>query len=331
MKKTIFSGIQPSGNLHLGNYIGAIRQWVKLQQEGEHEMFFCIVDLHAITVAQDPKTLRQKNRELAAMYVACGLDPEKITLFIQSENPDHPYLAWVFDCITPMGWMERMTQYKDKSTKQGQRTSVGLFHYPNLMAADILLYDTNLVPVGNDQTQHVELARDIAEKFNNQFGETFTIPQIMLVKHGARIMSLQNPTSKMSKSDLDPAGTINLLDDKEEIRRKIMRAVTDSGTEIVFSDEKPALSNLLSIFAECTDMSIEEIEKKYHGVGYGEFKNDLATVVIDRLGPIQERFKEISGDEKYLDSILDKGAAHAREKSSQKVARVRELVGLGRA
>jgi tryptophanyl-tRNA synthetase len=329
-KKTIFSGIQPSGDLHIGNYLGAIKQWVNLQNTTDDKFIFCIVDLHAITTPQDPKTLAKKNRELAALYIACGLDPEKVMIFVQSDNPDHPYLSWVFDCITPMGWMERMTQFKDKSNKQGERTSVGLFNYPALMAADILLYDTNRVPVGEDQGQHLELTRDIAEKFNRTYGETFVIPKIMVQKQTARVMSLQNPTAKMSKSEKDPTGTINMLDSADEIRRKIMRAVTDSGNEIVSRPDKPALANLLGIYAELSDKSVAHLEADYAGKSYAQFKTDLAEVVVTGLTGIQERFNHISQDESTLKEILDRGAEKARALSSIKIKTVRQVVGLNR-
>lgn len=332
MKKIIFSGIQPSGNLHIGNYLGAIKQWVSMQEEANYELLFCIVDLHAITVPQDPATLRQKIREVAAFYIACGIDPKKSKIFVQSENPDHPYLTWIFNCITPMGWMERMTQFKDKSNKQGERTSVGLFDYPALMAVDILLYDTDLVPVGDDQKQHIELTADIAEKFNKMFScpDLFKIPKIFNQKETARVMSLQNPASKMSKSDNDPSGTINLLDSAEDIEKKVRRAITDSGTEITFSPEKPAISNLLSIYSGFSGINIPDLEKKYAGVSYGEFKNDMQAVLVEKLGHIQEKYRQVTSDKNYLDQVLNEGRDYAREKSSKKLAEVNRLVGLGR-
>jgi tryptophanyl-tRNA synthetase len=262
--KTIFSGIQPSGDLHIGNYIGAIKQWVDMEKNADpHDRYiFMMADMHTITVPQEKGELEKHTLELTAWYLAAGLNPERVIMFVQSQNPDHAYLTWVFDCITPMGWMERMTQYKDKSAKQGERTSVGLFHYPNLMATDILLYDTNIVPVGEDQTQHIELTRDIAKKFNTRFGEVLTIPSILLQKHGARIMSLQNPMIKMSKSDENKNGAINLLDNADEIRSKISKAVTDSGTDILFKEDKPALSNLLTIYSIFSGM-VMKFEVKF--------------------------------------------------------------------
>lgn len=340
MNKTIFSGIQPSGKLHLGNYLGMIRQMVAEQKPGE-TMLLGIVDLHAITVPQNPKELREKCIELAALYIACGIDPKKSKIMIQSENPDHAYLAWVFDCITPMGWLERMTQYKDKSTKAhsaeasrarqgGNIVSVGLLSYPALMAADILLYDSPYVPVGEDQTQHIEFTRDIAERFNKQFGDTFTLPKAKIMKEGARIMSLQNPLSKMSKSDNDPTGTINLLDNLDEIRKKVKRAVTDSGAEITYSTGKPALSNLLTIYSLCSGKPVDEIEAMYTGKGYADFKTDLAEVVVTVLKPIQVRYEELRKDESYLNKVLDDGREYATSISSKKIVAVKQAVGLGR-
>lgn len=342
MKTRVFSGIQPSGNLHIGNYLGALKQWThmqnssKVRQQAEvvssqdYELLFCIVDLHAITVPQDPAQLRANVRQLAALYVASGIDPKTSNIFVQSENPDHSYLTWIFDCITPMGWMERMTQYKDKASKQGERTSVGLFNYPILMACDFMLYDANLVPVGDDQKQHLELAADIGEKFNKKYGETFTIAKIFNHPHTARVMSLQNPLSKMSKSEVDPAGTIGMLDTPEEISKKIKRAVTDSGTEVAARMDKPALTNLLGIYSGFSGMSIADIEAKYKGVSYGVFKEDLAGVVVDALKPIQQKYAEILTDEKYIDSVLDEGLAYAHGLSSKKVTAVKELIGLSR-
>ncbi len=326
MKKVIFSGIQPSGDLHIGNYIGAISQWVKLQ--GETEAIFCIVDLHAITVAQDPKALREKILDTAALYLASGIDPKKSHIFIQSENSDHPYLAWLLNCITPLGQLERMTQFKDKSLKQKDGTTAGLFDYPVLMAADILLYQTDEVPVGEDQKQHIELTRDLAEKFNRDFGQTFKIPKPLIQKETARIMSLQVPKLKMSKSDKDPMGTINLLDSEEQIKEKIKKAVTDSGSEIKYGDDKPAISNLLTIYSVFSEESISEIESSFQGKTYVEFKEELAKVVNKKLKKIREEYQKIRNDEKALRSILDDGAKFAKEKSSETVGKVKEKMGL---
>lgn len=329
MKKTIFSGIQPSGNLHIGNYIGAVKQWKEMQEE--YDSIFCVVDLHAITVPQDAQILRQKVREIAAIYVAAGIDPENAHIFVQSENPDHPYLAWILNCYTPFGQLERMTQFKDKSLKQKDATTAGLFDYPVLMAADILLYDTHVVPVGEDQKQHLELTRDIAEKFNAKYGETFVVPDVQIQKETGRIMSLQDPMSKMSKSDDNANGAIFLLDTAEDIQNKIKRAVTDSDGVVKYSpEEKPALSNLLSIFSSVTDKSIEELEKEYSGVGYGQFKSDLADAVVAFLTPFQARYNQLMNNPAQLDEILDSGAAYARSKSSITLQKVKQAVGLGR-
>jgi len=329
MKKIIFSGIQPSGNLHIGNYIGAIKQWIYLQQE-DNDLIFCVVDLHAITVKQDPKVLREKILEVAALYIACGIDPKKSHIFVQSENHDHSYLAWLFDCITPIGWLNRMTQFKDKSKVQKESTSVGLFNYPALMAADILLYDTDIVPVGEDQTQHVELANHIAEKFNRLYGEIFKYPKVMVDRYSARLMSLQNPLSKMSKSDVNPLGTINILDSTDVIINKIKRAVTDSGTEIVSREDKPALSNLLAIYSKLTGISTIDLEKKYQGVGYGQFKEEMAQAVDQSLAPIRNKFNELMTDKTYLNQVLDEGRDFTISKSNKKILQVKQVVGLGR-
>ncbi len=329
MKKIIFSGIQPSGNLHIGNYIGAISQWVKLQEE--NETIFCIVDLHAITVSQNPKILREKILEVASLYLATGINPKKAHIFVQSENPDHTYLAWILDCGTPFGHLSRMTQFKDKSSKQNEGTTVGLFNYPALMAADILLYDTNQVPVGEDQKQHIEFTRDVAEKFNKTYGEIFKLPEPLIQEKTARIMSLQNPLAKMSKSDTDPLGTINLLDNPDEIKEKIKRAVTDSGSEIVFDeDNKPAISNLLTIYCVFSGESPIEIGNTFRGKSYSEFKNILADFVVSKLSKIQKEYKQISEDRKSLKKILDDGRDFAVSKSSQKIKQVKEAMGLGR-
>ncbi len=330
-KNRIFSGIQPSGNLHIGNYIGALQQWVKLQESVENDLIFCIVDLHAITVYQDPKVLKEKILEVAALYISCGIDPEKSHIFIQSENPDHSYLAWILDCIIPIGWMNRMIQFKDKSKKQKELTSVGLFNYPALMAADILLYDTDLVPVGEDQKQHVELTRDTAERFNNIYKEEiFKLPKPMIDEKSARIMSLKNPNSKMSKSDKDPFGTINLLDTESEIEKKVKQAVTDSGRKISYRDDKPAISNLLVIYSKFSGKSISEIEEGYKGKSYAEFKENLSQVLISGLKPIQEKYSKIRKDKSYLEKALDKGRDYCLEISREKINKVRGCMGLGK-
>ncbi|PIY95122.1 MAG: tryptophan--tRNA ligase [Candidatus Levybacteria bacterium CG_4_10_14_0_8_um_filter_35_23] len=330
MKKVVFSGIQPSGDLHIGNYIGAIAQWVKMQDE--YDCIYCIVDLHAITVPQDPKTLREKILEVTALYLACGIDPQKSKIFIQSENPDHPYLAWVLNCITPFGQLERMTQFKDKSQTQKEGTTAGLFDYPVLMAADILLYHTDEVPVGEDQKQHIELTRDVAEKFNKTFGETFKLPNPHISKFAdARIMSLQTPSSKMSKSDIDPLGTINLLDSEDRIREKIKKAVTDSEPSIsakVHGQGNGAVQNLLTIYAALSGCTYNTAVQKTQGKAYGQFKQELADLVVENLKPIQVKYKEIRNDEKYLRQVLDDGRNFAISKSSKLILEVKEKLGL---
>lgn len=344
MKKTVFSGIQPSGNLHIGNYIGMLQQSVKIQDNSD--AIFCIVDLHAITVPQDPKVLKERILEVAALYLACGIDPKKAHIFVQSENPDHPYLAWLLNTITPFGQLERMTQFKEKSNKiismatipsampqrmyigVEQHISVGLFDYPVLMAADILLYQTDEVPVGQDQKQHIELTRDLAEKFNKTYGEVFKLPVPVIQKETARIMSLQNPTSKMSKSDKDPSGTINLLDDEATVFNRVRRAVTDSGTEIVYRNDKPAISNLLTIYSVFSGESIPEVEKRYKGKSYSDFKDGLAISINSTLEAIRKRYREIRADDKLLRQILDEGRDYAKSKSSQTLAIVKEKMGL---
>lgn len=334
MKKRIFSGIQPSGELHIGNYVGAISQWVNIQNSevgGQRpDAIFCIVDQHAITVRQDPKVLREKIREVAALYIAAGIDPSRSHIFIQSENPDHSYLTWILNCIAPYGQLLRMTQFKEKSLKQQEHTSIGLFDYPVLMASDILLYQTDEVPVGDDQVQHIELTRDLAEKFNSHYREVFKLPHVRLVEAKTRIMSLQDPTSKMSKSDDNSKATIFLLDDTDGVAEKVRRAVTDSGDSIVYGDGKGAVANLLSIYSTVSGESISSLEKKYTGVGYGEFKGDLATAVVEFLRPLQEKYNAIRENEGELDSILDAGAAYARSISSVTLEQARDAVGLGR-
>jgi len=326
-KKRTFSGIQPSGNLHIGNYIGAVKQWVEMQER--YQCIYCVVDLHTITIPQDPKVLKRRSRELVAFYLACGVDLDKSFIFIQSHNPDHASLSWIMDCIGSMGQFRRMTQYKSKSKKQKDFVSVGLFNYPALMAADILLYQTDVVPVGDDQKQHVELTRDLAQRFNSRYGEVFKEPDVSLLKVGARVMSLQNPTSKMSKSDEDFNGTVDLLDSVKEVKKKIMSAVTDSGSEIVFREDKPAISNLLGIYSQLSDISIEELEKKYKGKGYGEFKVDLAKVVVEFLKPIQKRYGEIMEDKNGLEEILAQGAKKAKAISQKTLSEVYKVMGLG--
>ena len=327
MDKVIFSGVQPSGNLHIGNYIGVLKQWVKMQVYTES--IFCIVDLHAITSPQDPKILKEKILEAVALYLACGIDPKKAHIFVQSENPDHTSLAWILNCITPFGQLERMTQFKDKSGQQKEGTTAGLFDYPVLMAADILLYQTDEVPVGEDQKQHIELTRDLAEKFNKTFGQTFKLPAPLIQKETARIMSLQNPASKMSKSDNNPLGTINLLDSEEDIRGKIKKAVTDSGSHISKDKGSAGLSNLLIIYSAFKNQNLEQSLDELEGKSYGEFKSILADLVVLELSQIQKKYSQIRGDEAYLRQVLDEGREYSLQKSSQTLQLVKEKVGLG--
>jgi tryptophanyl-tRNA synthetase len=325
MPKRIFSGVQPTGNIHLGNYLGALRNWVALQRE--YESFFCIVNLHAITVAQDPKVLAEKTRELARIYLAVGIDPEVSTVFVQSDVAHHPELAWLLNCVTRMSELERMTQFKDKARKQHENVGVGYFDYPVLMASDILLYQTDLVPVGEDQKQHLELTRDIAIRFNRDYGETFRVPEPFIPKVGARIMSLADPTKKMSKSDKESeAGCVMLLDDADAVRRKFKRAVTDSGTEIRFDSRRPAINNLLTIYQLLTQKGPEEIEGHFAGKGYAQLKTELADVTIEFLQPFQERVRGIDDDK--LDEILKAGAARSQSIAGPTLAQAKRNMGL---
>jgi len=294
MAKRIFSGAQPTGNVHLGNYLGALRNWVALQNE--YEAFYCIVNLHAITVQQDPKLLAEKTRDLARIYLAVGIDPNVSTIFVQSDVPQHAELTWALNCVARISELERMTQYKDKSRRQEENVTVGLFDYPVLMASDILLYQTDLVPVGDDQKQHLELTRDLAIRFNRDYGETFRIPEPYIPKVGARIMSLSDPTKKMSKSDDDPNGCILLMDDADTIQRKFKRAVTDSGTDIKFDQSRPAINNLLEIYHLMTGKTQSEVEDHFAGQGYAYLKGQLAESTIEFLLPIQQRVREITDD-----------------------------------
>jgi len=327
MMKTIFSGIQPSGTITLGNYIGALSQFVELQDE--YNCFFCIVDQHAITVPQDRMVLRNNIRSLAALYLAVGIDPQKATLFIQSEVPAHAQGAWLMQCVSYIGELERMTQFKDKSTGK-DAVSAALLTYPPLMAADILLYSTDIVPVGEDQKQHLELTRDLAERFNKKYNDILTIPEVRIPKVGARIMSLQDPTKKMSKSDTNNKATITLLDEPAQIIKKIKSAVTDSEGIVKFDREnKPGVSNLLSIYSILSGESIPSLEAKYEGKGYGDFKTDLANVVVDALKPIQEKYNELMNSTE-LDDILDEGAAKANKVAGKMIKKMENAMGLGR-
>ncbi|MDO8560743.1 MAG: tryptophan--tRNA ligase [bacterium] len=358
-QKILFSGIQPSGILHIGNYLGAIKQWVELQNQ--YRSFFCVVDEHAITVPQEPKELLENTLKTAAIYLAAGIDPKKSTIFVQSHVPAHAELGWILNTLTPMGELERMTQYKDKALRPAIRslsgkiisgvpphniTNVlkhveqiitdeakkniyaGLFIYPTLMAADILLYKTDVVPVGEDQLQHIELARSLAERFNNRFGETFVVPKAIINKSSARIMGLDDPSGKMSKSAQSANNYISLLDTPDEIRKKIKIAVTDSGSEVIYDEkEKPAISNLIAIYSLFSDNSRENLQKEFAGKGYGEFKKDLAEAIIEGLAPLQRNYQEISNNKNELLKILRAGTETAREIAEKTLKEAKEKMG----
>ena len=326
MKKRVFSGIKPSGTPHLGNYLGATQRWAANQDK--YDNIFCIVDLHAITEYIDPGELKQYTREQTGMLIASGIDPEKSILFQQSHVPEHSELAWILNCYIPMGWMQRMTQYKEKVAEQKEQLSVGVFDYPSLMAADILLYDTDEVPVGDDQKQHVELTRDIAQRFNHIYGETFKLPEPVIGEVGARIMGLEDPSKKMSKSEGGGGQSIDLLDSPDVIHRKIMRATTDSHRDVVFDESRPGIFNLLTIYQTITRESQNGIETRFEGKGYGDFKTELADIVVEALRPVQERYAEITADPGYLESILKAGAEKASPMAKSKVAQVRQKIGL---
>lgn len=327
----IFSGIQPSGSLTLGNYLGALKNFIPFQDKAE--CYYCIVNQHAITVPQDPKLLHERTRNLAALYIASGLDPKKATIFVQSEVPEHAQLGWMMICSAYVGEMERMTQYKSKAQKQEKKNGfipLGLLTYPPLMAADILLYQANLVPVGDDQRQHMEITRDLAERFNRKYGEVFTLPEMFSPKGGARVMSLQDPTSKMSKSDDNEWATIHMLDEPDKIVKKIKKAVTDSLGHVHYDKEaQPGVSNLMSIHSAISRKSFEEIEKMYEGQGYGVFKKDVADLVVGEMTPILERYHELMGTPE-LDRILDEGAAKAHEKAHATYEKAIRAMGLYR-
>lgn len=321
----VFSGVQPTGELHIGNYLGAIRQFVDLQHRAD--CFFCVVNQHAITVPQDPAVLRQKSLELATLYYAVGLDPNKSTIFIQSDVPAHTELGWILQCIAYFGECSRMTQFKDKS-KGKQNFSVGLFTYPALMAADILLYQTDIVPVGQDQKQHLELARDLAQRFNQRFGETFKIPEPMIGGVGARIMALDDPAKKMSKSESNPNNRITLMDNPKSVQKKIARAITDSGNEVRFDiDHKPGVSNLMSIYSTFSGDSLAVIEERYHGKGYGAFKADLTDLINHELGTIQARYRELQESGQVMENLA-KGAERARQVAAKTLQSVKQKMGL---
>jgi tryptophanyl-tRNA synthetase len=328
----VLSGIQPTADsFHFGNYLGALRQWVGLQDD--HDAFYCIVDLHAITVDYDPQQLRDRTLRSAAQLLAAGIDPERSTLFVQSQVPEHAQLAWVLGCLTGFGEASRMTQFKDKSSRGGaDRATVGLFTYPILQAADILLYQTHRVPVGEDQRQHIELTRDLAGRFNHRFGDTFRLPEPYIVEETAKITDLADPTIKMSKSASSPAGIIELLDDPKASAKKVRSAVTDSGRDVRFDeDDKPGISNLLTIYSVLADVSIPELEARYEGRGYGDFKGDLADLVVEFVTPFRDRTLELLDDRAELDKILASGAERAQAVAADTLATVYDRVGFVRA
>lgn len=325
-KKTIFSGIQPSGELTLGSYIGAIKNWVELCET--YNCYYCIVDMHAITARQNPADLRRRTLEQLAQYIACGLDPEKNTVFIQSHVPAHAELAWVLNCYTMFGELGRMTQFKDKSAKNTDNINAGLFTYPALMAADILLYQANLVPVGSDQKQHVELCRDVATRFNGIYGDVFTVPEPFIPKVGARIMSLTSPENKMSKSDKDPGGCIYIMQSPDDIMRCFKRAVTDSDTCVRYDvSEKPGISNLMQIYSVATGESFDKIEAEFEGKGYGEFKPRVGEAVVEMLRPIREEATRLLADKAYLESVYRQGAEKAAFTSNKTLRKVYKKIG----
>lgn len=326
-KKRILSGIQPSGKLTLGNYVGALRNWVQLQKEDIYETYYMIADLHAITVRQEPKELRQNCMDLLALFIACGLDAEKDPVFFQSHVPAHTQLGWVLDCNTYMGELSRMTQFKDKSRKHADNINAGLFTYPSLMAADILLYQADLVPVGKDQKQHLELTRDLANRFNNAYSDTFKVPEPYIPKVGAKIMSLQDPTQKMSKSDPNENSYILMLDPIDRIVKKIKRAVTDSDARVCCGEGKEGVENLMSIYSAMTNKTMEEITLEFEGKGYGDFKNAVAESVVEVLRPIQEKHDDLMKNKDYLESVYKLGAEKANYTARKTISKVYRKVG----
>ena len=324
-KKIIFSGVQPSGILTIGNYLGAIKNWVSLADD--YDCIYCAVDMHAITVRQDPAELRKRTRELLAIYIAAGIDPEKCTLFVQSHVPAHAELSWILGCYTQFGELSRMTQFKDKSSKHADNINSGLFTYPVLMASDILLYQADLVPVGQDQRQHIELTRDIATRFNGIYGDVFTVPEGFIPPSGAKIMSLQDPTKKMSKSDTNVNSFVTLMDSRDDIVRKFKRAVTDSDTSVRFAEDKDGINNLMNIYSCFTGRSHAEIEKEFEGRGYGDFKLAVGEVVADGLAPLQARFSQIINDKAYLEEVMKNGARAASYRAEKTIRKVAKKVG----
>ena len=324
-KKVLFSGMQATGNLTLGNYLGALKNWVTLSDE--YECFYSVVDMHSITVRQDPATLRKRARALLTLYIAAGLDPKKNCIYYQSHVSCHAELSWILNCFTYMGELNRMTQFKDKAAKHADNINAGLFTYPVLMAADILLYQADVVPVGVDQMQHLELTRDIAERFNNIYGDVFTIPEAYIGKVGAKIMSLQEPSKKMSKSDENPNGSIYLMDDPDTIMRKCKRAVTDSEAQILYRDEQPGVKNLISIYCACTGKTPEEVEKEFDGKGYGDFKMAVGESVVAILKPLQEEVARLNKEKSYIDSIIKENAEKANYYATKTLRKVQRKVG----
>ncbi len=324
-KKVLFSGMQATGNLTLGNYLGALKNWVSLNED--YECYYCVVDEHSITIRQNPAELRQRARALLILYIAAGLDPEKNCIYYQSHVSAHAELAWILNCYTYMGELQRMTQFKDKSAKHADNINAGLFTYPVLMAADILLFQADVVPVGIDQMQHLELTRDIAQRFNGVYGDVFKIPEAYLGKVGAKIMSLQDPAKKMSKSDENPNASIYLMDDPDTVIRKFKRAVTDSGSEVRYSAEKPGISNLIDIYRAATGKSAEEVEKEFDGKGYGDFKLAVGESVADLLKPLQKRVAELSKDKAYIDGVIKTNAERANYTASKTLRKVQKKVG----
>ena len=324
-KKIVFSGVQPSGNLTIGNYLGAIKNFSRFSEE--YKTFYCVVDLHAITVRQNPAELRKRTYETLALYMACGLDPAKNTLFVQSHVPEHAELGWILNCYTMFGELSRMTQFKDKSAKHAQNINAGLFTYPTLMAADILLYQTDLVPVGIDQKQHLELARDIGMRFNQIYSDTFAIPDGYISTDTMKIMSLAEPTSKMSKSDTNQNAVVYILDSKDDIMRKFKKAVTDSDAEVRYAEEKPGVSNLMSIYRAFTGKTFEEIENEFKGKGYGDFKCAVGEACADGLAPVRDEFARLIADKAYLESIMKSGAEEAHYHALRTMSKVKRKIG----
>ena len=324
-KKIVFSGVQPSGNLTIGNYLGAIKNFSRFSDE--YKTFYCVVDLHAITVRQVPAELRRRTYETLALYMACGLDSTKNTLFVQSHVPAHAELGWILDCYTMFGELSRMTQFKDKSAKHSENINAGLFTYPSLMAADILLYGTDLVPVGIDQKQHLELARDVAMRFNQIYGDTFTVPEGYISQDTMKIMSLAEPTSKMSKSDPNPNAIVHILDSKDDIIRKFKKAVTDSGSEVRYAEDKPGVSNLMTIYRAFTDKSYEEIEREFSGRGYGDFKLAVGEACADGLARVRDEFARLIADKAGLEAVMKNGAEEASYYARRMMSKVRRKIG----